>query len=115
VNSNPKNDVIAELLARLKGVKESSAGWVALCPAHNDQNASLSIGIGDDDRILLHCHAGCKIEAVVAALGLKMADLMATSAKPNCEKKQNVGRKIIAATYDYKRRNRQSAISGRAI
>jgi hypothetical protein len=35
----------------------------------------LSVGIGDNGRILLHCHAGCSAEAVCEALGIPMRDL----------------------------------------
>jgi len=31
---------------------------MALCPAHDDRNPSLSIQLADD-RILIHCFAGC--------------------------------------------------------
>lgn len=50
--------------------------WLAKCPAHQDRRASLSIGLGDDGRALLRCHAGCTAESVVAAIGLRMVDLM---------------------------------------
>lgn len=39
--------------------------------------ASLSISEGADGRVLVHCHAGCTVEAVVMALGLEMRDLFA--------------------------------------
>lgn len=45
-------------------------------PSHDDRKASLSVGLGDGGRTLLRCHAGCAVESVVAALGLKMTDLM---------------------------------------
>jgi hypothetical protein len=35
----------------------------------------LSISKGEDGRVLLHCHAGCIVEQIVAALGLGMRDL----------------------------------------
>ena len=38
----------AALLARLDGVRRTSNGWIALCPAHPDRTASLSIAEGDD-------------------------------------------------------------------
>jgi hypothetical protein len=37
----------------------------------------LSISEGSDGRVLLHCHAGCTVEAVLAALGLAWHDLFA--------------------------------------
>jgi hypothetical protein len=67
---------VAKVLARLQNVVQSrSDQWSALCPAHGDQNNSLSVSEGDDRRVLLFCHAGCDIEAIVKALDLKMHDL----------------------------------------
>lgn len=56
--------------------KPSGKGWSARCPVHDDGRASLSIAEGDNGGAVLHCHAGCKPAAVVAAIGLTMADLM---------------------------------------
>jgi len=64
-----------KVLIILERVKRSGKGWVARCPAHEDRHPSLSVGVGDDGRVLLHCYAGCDVQAVVAALGLQMADL----------------------------------------
>lgn len=66
---------IERLLARLKQVRRNGPGWMACCPAHDDQQASLSIGLGEDGRILLHCFAGCALATVTEALGLHVADL----------------------------------------
>lgn len=71
----PASGPVAALLARLQKVRTSGRGHVALCPAHEDQNASLSIGTGKDGRAILKCHAGCSPAAVMAALGLGMTDL----------------------------------------
>jgi len=62
-------------LARLDGVRRSGKGWIARCPAHEDRTASLSIGEGDDDRVLVHCFGGCAAADVLAAIGLSIADL----------------------------------------
>lgn len=64
-----------EFLSRLERVKRSGKGWTARCPAHEDTQASLSIGEGDDGRVLLNCHAGCTVDEIVAALGLGLRDL----------------------------------------
>jgi hypothetical protein len=64
-----------ELAARLPDARRTSNGWEARCPAHEDRNASLGIAEGKDGRVLLNCHAGCTFPAIVAALGLKPADL----------------------------------------
>jgi putative DNA primase/helicase len=57
----------AEIAHALKG-KRSGYGWTARCPAHKDSDPSLSIGQGDDGRILVHCFAGCPQDAVIDAL-----------------------------------------------
>ena len=67
-----------DLLGRLKGVRRLGEGWMACCPAHDDQHASLSVGQGDDGRWLLYCHAGCTFEAVVDAVGIDTRDLFPT-------------------------------------
>ena len=63
------------VLARLKGVRTSQHGWVACCPAHNDHEPSLSIGLGDEGHILLNCFAGCSLERIVEAMGMTTASL----------------------------------------
>lgn len=68
---------IEQLLARLEGVRQTAPDrWTAKCPAHQDRSPSLSVRGCDDDRVLLHCFAGCPVEAVVGAVGMTMADLM---------------------------------------
>jgi putative DNA primase/helicase len=57
-----------EILERLEGVERRNGYWMALCPAHNDHNPSLSIKEGDDGKPLLYCHAGCSFEQVMAEL-----------------------------------------------
>ena len=65
---------INSVLEKLKNVKPASGGWMACCPAHDDQRPSLSIKVGDD-KILLKCHAGCPNEEILAAVGLHWHDL----------------------------------------
>jgi hypothetical protein len=80
------------VLARLKLVRPSRLGWVALCPAHPDRSPSLSIREGDDGRTLVHCFAGCSVDSIVAALGLKLSDLFATPRSPGDAKPMVVRR-----------------------
>jgi hypothetical protein len=70
------------LLAKLPGAKKASNGWSARCPAHDDRRESLSIAQGDDGTALVKCHAGCHTSAILAVLGLKMADLFPPKAGP---------------------------------
>ncbi len=44
------------------------------CPAHEDRRPSLSVNQGDRGAVL-HCHAGCRTEEVLAALELEVSDL----------------------------------------
>ena len=67
--------MIDKILQHLSKVKKTSKGYQAQCPAHADKSPSLSIKETADGRILLHCHAGCTAEAVVASIGLKLSDL----------------------------------------
>jgi hypothetical protein len=71
---------LRRVLDRLDGVRPTTNGWTALCPAHDDHNPSLSVSAGDDSRVLVRCHAGCATEAVLAALDLTMPDLFEDSA-----------------------------------
>jgi hypothetical protein len=62
------------VLSKLPGHRKNGAGYLALCPVHEDHNPSLSI-TSRDGRVLMHCFAGCATEAIVSALGLSMSDL----------------------------------------
>jgi hypothetical protein len=66
---------LERVLEGLRGVRENGSGWMALCPAHVDQEPSLSVKEGDDGRALVHCFAGCSVEEITAALGLRPKDL----------------------------------------
>jgi putative DNA primase/helicase len=78
---------IEKLQAKLPGAKKSGNGWSALCPAHEDHLPSLRISEGDDGRALVHCHAGCTVEAVVATIGLTIRDLMPERDHPTSTRK----------------------------
>lgn len=65
------------------------------CPAHPDERASLSVDIGNEDRVLVYCHAGCDTRDVVAAAGITMADLA-----PGTTGRGTSSQEIVAI-YDY--------------
>jgi hypothetical protein len=99
---------VERLLAKLPDAKQAGKGWSARCPAHEDRRASLSIAEGDDGRALVKCHAGCKVEAICAALGLRVVDLMATGDTVPTPTKAKTRATItndkphIVATYSYR-------------
>jgi hypothetical protein len=64
-----------EFLNRLEGVRTAGSGYVAVCPGHDDVEASLGIAEGDGGVILLQCYAGCDTAHIVEKMGLRMGDL----------------------------------------
>src|SRR5919112_9189 len=90
------------LLERLDGVRRVRDGYEARCPhpqhgkLRGDLHPSLSLSEGEDGRVLLHCHAKCPTEEILAARTLSMSDLF--------EQREGNGsngpRKIVEA-YDY--------------
>lgn len=65
-----------QIVSGLTKVRRTGPGrWIACCPAHKDRSASLSIRELDNGATLLHCFAGCPVDAVVTAIGLRMEDL----------------------------------------
>src|ERR1700694_1970852 len=80
-------------LAARPHATRARGGWMARCPAHDDRRASLSIAVGHDGRVLLHCHARCTPDAICAAAGLEVRDLVPKTV-------QRLERTIVA-TYDY--------------
>lgn len=53
--------------------------WMGLCPVHGDRKPSLSIALGNGDRLLIHCFAGCELADITAAIGLELRDLFASA------------------------------------
>lgn len=66
---------VEELLPLIPGNKKrSGAGWMAHCPAHQDDTPSLSI-MEKDGRILLKCFGGCNFGDIISKLGLRPSDM----------------------------------------
>lgn len=94
------------------GARRSGSGWKAPCPAHEDDNPSLSISEADG-KILLHCHAGCTQAAVIEALrerGLWFEGHAHVESQQRAygQAKQRASNRRIVAEYDY--RNRSGAM-----
>jgi putative DNA primase/helicase len=92
---------VEALLKHFRGLRRSGSGWQALCPAHADKNPSLSIHVSDD-KILVHCHAGCSQEAVLAACGIEARELFPQNRNDGPKR----AKPKIVATYDYSDENR---------
>lgn len=122
-NQGPVDLVLEALRAHDSDLKETTGGWSARCPAHDDHRASLSLGEGKDGRALITCHAGCKLDTICNSLGLNVLDLMPTAeriprrnakqgttktkpvdSKPDAKQATNGtnGSRKIVATYDYR-------------
>ena len=66
---------VDELLGQLEAVRARGSGkWQARCPAHEDRHPSLSIREGERG-LLVKCWAGCTLEELTRALGLKVREL----------------------------------------
>jgi hypothetical protein len=89
-------------LARLKGVTTSGNGqYTAICPGHLDHKPSLSVSLGRNRAILLHCFAkGCPAQAIVNAMGLTMSDLFVPGSRNGKhERPQPEPRKATGKSY----------------
>jgi hypothetical protein len=72
-----------EQIAKRLGARPVGPGkWMARCPAHDDHQPSLSIRSGRGDRTLIHCFAGCTLNAVLQAAKLGVRDLFSECAIP---------------------------------
>ena len=69
--------------------------WMARCPAHADDKASLAIKEAGEGRVLVYCHAGCSQDAVIDAL--RDRGLWPDRPKTNGDTKP----RAEIATYDY--------------
>ncbi len=97
---------VERLLSKLADVKAAGSDrWMALCPAHDDKQRSLSIRVGKDGRVVMYCHAGCTNALIVAAIGLTMSDLFSEPMPVSTiAPAKAVGvdtRQKLVASYDY--------------
>ena len=101
---------VAKFLSKLQGVKKSGANYAARCPCRNDDNnPSLSIGQGNDGRVLVTCHRGnpCSMDQICEAMGISKTELFPPKdVKDTQPRKVKVdapksGKLSLVATYDY--------------
>lgn len=83
-------------ISRLEKVKRTGNGtWLACCPAHEDRSPSMSVREVEDGRVLVHCFAGCGVEAILGAVGLEFDALFPP--KPAADNLPRVRRPFPAA------------------
>lgn len=85
-----------DFASHVQNARAAGDGFTARCPAHDDRRASLSFRDGERG-LLVKCHAGCSIEAIADALGLRVADLF----EDNGAKAASPSRSVMA-TYPYR-------------
>ena len=86
-------DRVTDALERAECQRGYGNDWT--CPAHDDEDPSLSVNETDDGRVLLHCHAGCEYRDVLDALELKPAALFPESAAHDADMR-------VTGRYDYR-------------
>jgi putative DNA primase/helicase len=80
----------------LTNIKQIEDGFMARCPAHQDDTASLHVSEASDGKALLCCHAGCDTSSILAALNLPTSALFPPKvAAPNQQRQ-------MVAWYDYR-------------
>ncbi len=64
-------------VSKLRGVQGRGPRWRAICPAHDTKHGTRSLAVfeAEDGRVLIKCHAGCDVAAIVGAVGMELSDL----------------------------------------
>lgn len=66
-------------LSKLNKVKcTGNNRWVACCPAHDDNRPSLAVTL-KNEKVLVHCFAGCSTYDVLFTVGMEVKDLFVGS------------------------------------
>jgi len=98
--NKPPGDIAHNFLSKLSGVRQTGSGWQAQCPCRDDdRNPSLSIGEGQDGKVLVTCHrgGGCNVEQICFAVGMKVSDLM----PPSIDFVKPKDKPTLVKTYDF--------------
>ena len=69
-----------------KAPRKNQRGWMAVCPAHDDDYPSLSICDGERG-VLLNCFQGCTAKEICDSLGIELKSLFYDQKRPT--KKSN--------------------------
>ena len=81
---------LVELVVGITGkpARKNAKGWVCVCPAHQDDYPSLSIGDGDRG-VLLNCFQGCSLKQICQAIGIERHELFYDDKKPTRNRHPN--------------------------
>ena len=66
---------LSTLLNKLEDLRTEGSSYLAKCPAHEDGRPSLLVTLTDENKLLIHCRAGCTKARVLESLQMRMADL----------------------------------------
>ena len=88
------------VLPRLDGVRKSGGEFKARCPAHDDAKASLTVGVGRDQPVVVNCFAGCEPDTIIEAIGLTWTDLSQPQERHDTGEWTPAGPAV--AVYDYR-------------
>jgi hypothetical protein len=74
------SDPVEDFLVKLNGVRKNGGReeWSAKCPCRaDDNNPSLSVGVGSQGQVLVTCHRGipCSLDEICTAVGIEPSDL----------------------------------------
>lgn len=92
-----------DVLSRLKGCHRSGTRphqYSALCPAHDDSEQSLSVGIGDNGNIVFRCHRGCDFGAILAALKMTAAEVAGDEKETSRSTREYSGERLDKVTVE---------------
>jgi hypothetical protein len=87
----------AFIAAHLQARETKKGRYLGLCPAHGDRHESLAVSEGKNGCTLLYCWAGCSLNAILSAAGLKLSDLFADSKPISAAERKILERKSASA------------------
>lgn len=87
VACDPDGGVLRAVAQRCGGARRAGSGYICLCPSHDDRRASLSVGWGRTQAVVVRCHAGCGQAEVLSALRGLGVDLSAREATYSCTRR----------------------------
>lgn len=91
---------LQQFLSLFPKVVKTGDGFNCRCPAHPDSKPSLHVS-EHEDKILLHCHAGCNTDAILSALKIDPRDLFLSRNGQNNPLPSRERESKIVKTYDY--------------